>query len=90
MMNPRLLIAPLLLAITGCATTSAPPAVPDISRQEIPDVHCLRSTGTHIQQPYRGQCVPGRTITREELDSAGAGDLADTLRRLVPSLQVRR
>ncbi|HEY4555015.1 MAG TPA: hypothetical protein VIG68_01070 [Lysobacter sp.] len=62
---------------------------------------CLRSTGSMIaprsrplsasaaSRASRPSCIPaaGRVYTRHDLDSTGAVDIADALRRLDPSIR---
>lgn len=51
---------------------------------------CLKETGSHIKNHSKDGCMasPGRSYTREDLAKTGGVDLADSLRRLSPSISV--
>lgn len=61
------------------------------SENLVSDRNCLRETGSRvIRADSKGRkCVnaPGRSYTREDINSTGAVDLADALRRLDPSIR---
>lgn len=74
-----------------------------VNAGDAPATHpfCLRSTGTRIApkartvdtdgdgKPDRVECVAanGRVYTRSDLETTGAVDIADALRRLDPSIR---
>jgi len=53
---------------------------------------CIRDTGSRIKRTDPTACngEPGRSYSREELESAGGMDMADALRRLDPSISIGR
>lgn len=60
------------------------------AQRHIADRRCLRATGSRIVTAERDgrKCAngPGRVYSRDDLDSTGAVDLANALRRLDPSI----
>lgn len=52
--------------------------------------HCLRYTGTRIRKPDSCIELPGHVHEQDELTMTGERDAAEALRRLDPSVNVRR
>ena len=98
----RLMIASLciagLLGIPACATQH--PGAAGYERgpasagvMPLNERYCLRRTGTHIDlrrhQTSEQDCIAagGRVYTRADLESTGAVDIAEALRKLDPAIQ---
>lgn len=61
------------------------------AERKVSDRNCLRHTGSLIQARDRSgkrDCKPavGRAYTRDDIDSTGATNIADALRRLDPAV----
>lgn len=65
--------------------------VPAQADRSLNDRNCLTATGSRLIRADRQgrKCAPvgGRAYDREDLDSTGAVDLADALRRLDPAIR---
>jgi hypothetical protein len=91
-MKSTLLLGALVAAVaTGCATqpqTSETRLAAESTRTAALREHCVRDTGTRIKRPPdEVACIrPGRSYSKEEIDSTGAISLAEALHRLDPSL----
>jgi hypothetical protein len=83
-MGKLILIAGCLAALAGCATD--PEARLSAIGTQPESEPCIQ-TGTRIRLD-EGECaaVSGRTYSQEELQSTGAFSLAESLRKLDPSL----
>ena len=55
------------------------------------DRNCLRETGSHIVSRHKKSCVSasGSSYSREDIDRTGTTDLADALRHLDTSVNIR-
>lgn len=86
-------------AATVPASDAAQPAPKDevarkdgVARNEVSDRSCLKQTGSRLapRPDSKGRkCVnaTGRSYTKDDLDSTGAIDLKDALRRLDPAVR---
>lgn len=74
-------------------TATAQPASRDESaKDDVSDRNCLKETGSRLapRPDSKGRkCInaTGRAYTKQEMDSTGAIDLKDALRRLDPALR---
>lgn len=70
------------MVISSDGTAAQPKAVADSKS------HCVRDTGSRTKRRDDKGCngLPGRSYDRDALDSTGAIDTADALRRLDPSI----
>jgi hypothetical protein len=84
-MPKLMLIAGLLAVLAACATVPEAQTTTLVSK-DAHDYTCVQ-TGTRIRLE-EGECAPqaGRNYTRDELDRAGGLTLAESLRRLDPSI----
>jgi len=78
--------------VTPAASAEQADALENVATRNLAeDRNCLRETGSRvIRADSKGRkCVnaPGRSYTREDINSTGAVDLADALRRLDPSIR---
>jgi hypothetical protein len=79
-------------ASTIPASDAAQPASKDeVAKDEVSDRNCLKETGSRLAPRPEGKgrkCVnaTGRSYTKDDLDSTGAIDLSDALRRLDPAV----
>ena len=78
--------------VTPAASAEQADALENLATRNLAeDRNCLRETGSRvIRADSKGRkCVnaPGRSYTREDINSTGAVDLADALRRLDPSIR---
>ncbi|MGH8061646.1 MAG: hypothetical protein ACREO7_06490 [Pseudoxanthomonas sp.] len=80
-------------APASSATTTAQPAPKDevAKKGDVSDRSCLKETGSRLAPRPDGKgrkCVnaSGRSYTKGDLDSTGAIDLSDALRRLDPAV----
>ena len=78
--------------VNDAATTAQPvPKDEAAKKDEVSDRNCLKETGSRLapRPDSKGRkCVnaTGRSYTKEEMDSTGAIDLKDALRRLDPAV----
>lgn len=56
------------------------------------DRNCLRHTGSRIPRKDKDDCInaPGRSYSKDDLDSTGAMTVAEALERLDPSVTIHR
>ena len=80
--------------VTPTSVTTAQPATKDeVARKEdVSDRSCLKETGSRLapRPDNKGRkCInaTGRAYTKDDLDSTGAIDLNDALRRLDPAIR---
>jgi hypothetical protein len=63
----------------GCAGGARP--APALAKSEPEQqAHCVRETGSRIEQP--DACAPGRVYTRDQVRNTGAISLGDALEQL--------
>lgn len=78
----------LVLALAGCASAPrAPDAAKSVAAAKAPP-GCVPETATRIPVSPSGCAGFGRTYTQEDIQRTGAGDTAQALRLLDPSLTV--
>ena len=70
---------------------AAKPAKDKVAKDEVSDRNCLKETGSRLapRPDSKGRkCVnaTGRSYTKGDMDSTGAIDLSDALRRLDPAV----
>lgn len=82
------------IAPASTTTTTAQPAPRDevANKGDVSDRGCLKETGSRLppRPDSKGRkCInaTGRAYTRDDLDSTGAIDLKDALRRLDPAVR---
>ncbi len=56
------------------------------------DTGCVRDSGTLLRKRDKKGCTgaPGQSYSREQIDRTGAIDTGDALRKLSPSVRLRR
>ena len=77
-----------LAGLAGCATTPRSAAIAETDPADqvaLAEQHCARETGSRLNNPR--SCPPGRTFTRDELQSTGRTDVGEALRMLDPSIR---
>lgn len=80
-----------IVTATAQPGAKAEVAKSDAAKDDVSDRNCLKETGSRLtpRPDSRGRkCVnaSGRAYTREDMDSTGAIDLHDALRRLDPAV----
>ena len=85
-------VEPVVATDAKTATAPAPVAeqAPASDKRPLSEANCVRQTGSRIRQrdaktACNGQ--PGRSYTKDELDSTGHTNLADALRALDPAVR---
>ena len=89
---PDTAVDPAIAPASGATTTAQPAPKDEIAnKDDVSDHSCLKETGSRLppRPDSKGRkCInaTGRAYTKEEMDSTGAIDLKDALRRLDPAV----